>query len=122
MISKICSVLRICPVEYVQSLNQNSITLKEGKSIITIIQKRPGSFSIKSYETLGGYRKDFTMQSIIPTSEKNKIYPWKRAMILLIQTSTGDDIIIGSTEFPVKAEFSEDNNITTIDFKQSEPG
>lgn len=122
MISKICSVLKVCPVDFVQSVNQNAITLKEGKSMITVMQKRPGAFTVRSYETPAGYRKDFTMQSILPTPEKNLFYRFKSSLILQLQTSTGENIIIGTLEFPVKAEFSGDNNITTVDFKQSEPG
>lgn len=122
MISKICSILKLCPVNSIESLTKDSITLKEGQSMITVIQKKPVPFSIKSYETAAGYRKDFSMQSILPYPEANSFYRFKKSLILQLLTSAGETIIVGSPEFPVKAEFTGDNNLVTVDFKQSEPG
>ncbi len=122
MKSKICANLKLCSTADVASVSKNNIVLKEGKSMIYVQQKKPSAFNIKSYPTDAGYRKDFTMQSILPLPETNSFYKFKRSLILQLQTSAGETHIIGSIDFPVRAEFSGDNNIVTVDFKQSEPG
>ena len=90
--------------------------------MITVIQKRPAPFTVRTYETSAGYRKDFSMQSILPTPEANSFSRFKKRLILQLQTSAGENIVVGSLDFPVNAEFSGDNNLMTVDFKQSEPG
>lgn len=122
MSSMICSRLQLCPVSDVVSVTKNSVTLKEGRSMIKVTQKKLGNFTIKSIPSPGGYRKDFVMQSVLPTPEANTFYKYKRSLILLLTTSDGETITIGSPDFPVKAEFSGNNSIVTVDFKQSQPG
>jgi hypothetical protein len=122
MISLICTSIKLCSSKDVVSVSKNEITLQDGKSMIVVRQKRPTKFNIKSYFSSGGYRKDFTMQSLLPLPEANSFYKHKNSLILQLQTNTGEIHIIGSPDFPVKAEFSGDNNLVTVDFKQSEPG
>lgn len=122
MITIICSSIQICPVAHVDQSSRTSVTMKEGFEPIKVRQKKPVSFTIKSIPTKQGYRKDFTMQSILPLSEANSFYRYSSAMILLLKSSNGESYVIGSADFPVKAEFSGDNNFVTVYFKQSEPG
>jgi hypothetical protein len=122
MISIICSSIKLCSTDDVVSVLNNEISLKEGKSLIIVRQKKPVRFNIETSLSAGGFRKDFTMQSLLPLPEANMFYKFKKSLILQLQSSTGEIYVIGSTEFPVRAEFSGDNNLVTVSFKQSQPG
>lgn len=122
MISKICNRIRIAQVQNVDFVTKNGISLKEGKEMISVRQKRSAQFNIRSYPTQNGYRKDFEMEVTLSKADANLIYKCKRAAILLLTTSTDETFVIGTLDFPVRLEFSGDNNIANVSFKQSEPG
>lgn len=122
MISKICNRIRISPIQNIEFVTKNGVSLKEGKEMISVRQKRSAQFNIRSYPTQNGYRKDFEMEVTLSKADTNLIYKCKRAAILLLTTSEDETFVIGSLDFPVRLEFSGDNNIVNVSFKQSEPG
>lgn len=122
MISKICTRIRVAPIKDIENVSKNGVSLKEGKSLISVRQKKSSQFNIRSYPTENGYRKDFEMSAILSRSDSNLIYRCKRAAILLLTTTAQEIFVIGSLDFPVKIEFEGDNNISNVIFKQSQPG
>ena len=122
MNTKICTSFKACPVSDVLSITKYSIILKDGKSFISLFAIKPTTFTIKSYDTPAGYRNDFTMSVFLKAEEAKLLEKHKRSLVLLLSISDGSTLVVGSTNFPVKASLSSDINVSTVEFTQSAPG
>lgn len=122
MNSKLCVRIKACSAADVESATKDNITLKPGKSFIVVIAILPTTFSIKSYDTTSGLRSDFEMSVYLKNSEADLLKRTRRSLLLLLSLSDGGTIVIGSVDFPVKATFAKDVNVTTVGFAQSQPG
>lgn len=122
MKNKICINFKACAASDALYVTKSEIALKPGKSFFNLKMEGQASFSIRNYDTVAGYRKDFAMQLKFVNADTRLLYKNKRALLLLLTTNLKDTIAIGTIDFPVKAEFAGDENITIVDFKQSEPG